>query len=135
MDREGVRVGGHGGRGRHRGLGAVPGRWRRLRAGPGTAARRGERGDRRSGGRGRRGERRVQPSPTLRPSHPACALHGRALYLYSRFTLRYMMEGLDETFCGCVFLGYHAEIATPGILSQTYNPRAIVGVRINGTTT
>jgi len=34
-----------------------------------------------------------------------------------------------------VFLGYHAAIATAGVLSHTYNPRAISGARINGITT
>src|SRR5256885_1595768 len=44
-EREGVCLGGPGRRGRHRRLGAVPRRRRRLRAGPGTVAGRGERGD------------------------------------------------------------------------------------------
>jgi D-amino peptidase len=56
-------------------------------------------------------------------------------YLSGRFKPRYMMEGLDETFDAAVFLGYHAAIATPGVLSHTYNPKAIAGVRLNGTTT
>jgi D-amino peptidase len=63
------------------------------------------------------------------------ALHGRAGYLSGRFKPRYMMEGLDETFDAALFLGYHAAIATPGVLSHTYNPRAIHEVRINGTVT
>jgi D-amino peptidase len=46
-----------------------------------------------------------------------------------------MMEGLDETFDGCLFLGYHAAIATPGVLSHTYNPRAVAGARLGGITT
>jgi len=56
-------------------------------------------------------------------------------YLSGRFKPRYMMEGLDATFDAAVFLGYHAAIATPGVLSHTYNPKAIAGVRLNGTTT
>jgi D-amino peptidase len=56
-------------------------------------------------------------------------------YLSGRFKPRYMMEGLDESFDAAVFLGYHAAIATPGVLSHTYNPKAVAGVRINGTTT
>jgi D-amino peptidase len=34
-----------------------------------------------------------------------------------------------------VFLGYHAAMASPGILSHTYDPRAIAEVRIGGTPT
>jgi D-amino peptidase len=66
---------------------------------------------------------------------PPAALGGRAGYLTGRFKPRYMMEGLDDSFTACVFLGYHAAIATPGVLSHTYNPRAITGARLNGTTT
>lgn len=64
---------------------------------------------------------------------PPAALVGRASYLSGRFKPRYMMEGLDETYHAAVFLGYHAAIATPGVLSHTYNPKAIANVRINGT--
>ncbi len=63
---------------------------------------------------------------------PPAALHGRASYVSGRFKPWYMMQGLDSTFDACVFLGYHAAIATPGVLSHTYNPRAIANVRLNG---
>ncbi len=63
------------------------------------------------------------------------ALPAPVSYLSGRFKPRYMMQGLDETFDAAVFLGYHAAIATPGVLSHTYNPKAVAGVRINGTTT
>lgn len=66
---------------------------------------------------------------------PPAALAGRAGYLSGRFKPWYMMQGLDETFHRAIFLGYHAAMATPGILSHTYNPRAIAEVRINGTAT
>jgi D-amino peptidase len=66
---------------------------------------------------------------------PPDQLAGRAAYLSGRFKPLYMMQGLDSSFQAAVFLGYHAAIGTPGILSHTYNPRAIAGVRINGTTT
>jgi D-amino peptidase len=62
---------------------------------------------------------------------PPGGLAGRASYLSGRFKPRYMMEGLDETFDAAVFLGYHAAIASPGVLSHTYNPRAIMNVRLN----
>jgi D-amino peptidase len=63
------------------------------------------------------------------------ALPAPVSYLSGRFKPRYMMEGLDGSFDAAVFLGYHAAIATPGVLSHTYNPKAVAGVRINGTTT
>jgi D-amino peptidase len=66
---------------------------------------------------------------------PPAALAGRAAYLSGRFKPAYMMEGLDESFDAIVFLGYHAAMATPGVLSHTYNPRAIANVRIGGVTT
>lgn len=66
---------------------------------------------------------------------PPAALAGRVAYVSGRFKPLYMMQGLDASFDAVVFLGYHAAIATPGVLSHTYNPRAIAGVRLNGTTT
>jgi D-amino peptidase len=65
---------------------------------------------------------------------PPDALAGRAAYLSGRFKPLYMMEGLDSSFDAIVFLGYHAAIGTPGVLSHTYNPRAIAGVRLAGAT-
>jgi D-amino peptidase len=66
---------------------------------------------------------------------PPDALAGRAGYLSGRFKPLYMMEGLDASFDAAVFLGYHAAIGTPGVLSHTYNPRAIAQVRMGGVTT
>ncbi len=66
---------------------------------------------------------------------PPDALAGRAAYLSGRFKPLYMMEGLDESFDAVVFLGYHAAIGTPGVLSHTYNPRAIAHVRLGGAMT
>ena len=66
---------------------------------------------------------------------PPEALHGRAAYLSGRFKPRYMMQGLDESFDAVVFLGYHAAMATSGVLSHTYNPRAIANVRLDGVVT
>jgi D-amino peptidase len=66
---------------------------------------------------------------------PPEALAGRARYLSGRFKPLYMMEGLDASFQAAVFLGYHAAIGTPGVLSHTYNPRAMAEVRLAGTTT
>jgi D-amino peptidase len=67
--------------------------------------------------------RNLDPS-TLPPS---------ASYLSGKFKPLYMMEGLDSSFDAVLFLGYHAAAPTPGVLSHTFNPRAIADVRINGT--
>jgi D-amino peptidase len=64
---------------------------------------------------------------------PPDRLAGRASYLSGRFKPLYMMEGLDSTYDAIVFLGYHAAIASPGVLSHTYNPKAVSNVRLNGT--
>jgi D-amino peptidase len=66
---------------------------------------------------------------------PPLALAGRAAYLSGRFKPLYMMEGLDASFDAVIFLGYHAAIGTPGVLSHTYNPRAIAEVRLGGVPT
>jgi D-amino peptidase len=49
-----------------------------------------------------------------------------------RFKPLYMMEGLDDTYDAVLLIGYHAAMPTSGILSHTYNPRAIADVSING---
>jgi D-amino peptidase len=66
---------------------------------------------------------------------PPEALQGRAGYLSGRFKPWYMMQGLDASYDACVFLGYHAAVASPGVLSHTYNPWAIANVRLGGTVT
>jgi D-amino peptidase len=66
---------------------------------------------------------------------PPAALAAGASYLTGRFKPLYMMEGLDGSYDAAVFLGYHAAMATPGVLSHTYNPRAIANVTLNGTVT
>jgi len=66
---------------------------------------------------------------------PPAALGARASYLSGRFKPLYMMEGLDASYDAIVCLGYHAAMTTPGVLSHTYNPRAIADVRLNGTVT
>jgi D-amino peptidase len=66
---------------------------------------------------------------------PPAVLGARASYLSGRFKPLYMMEGLDPSYDAVVFLGYHAAMATPGVLSHTYNPRAIANVTLNGTAT
>lgn len=65
---------------------------------------------------------------------PPDGLAGRASYLSGRFKPLYMMQGLDASFDAVIYLGYHAAAGTPGVLSHTYNPKAVTGVRLNGTT-
>jgi D-amino peptidase len=45
-----------------------------------------------------------------------------------------MMQGLDESFGAVLFVSYHGSMGSNGVLSHTYNPRAISAVRLNGTT-
>jgi D-amino peptidase len=76
----------------------------------------------------------VNDAHSVMRSLPPDALAGRASYLSGRFKPLYMMQGLDGSFDAVVYLGYHAAVGTPGVLSHTYNPRAVTGVRLNGVT-
>src|SRR5690242_14149477 len=67
----------------------------------------------------------VNDSHSVMRNLPPAALAGRAAYLSGRFKPRYMMEGLDGSCRAAIFLGYHAAMPTPGVLSHTYNPRAV----------
>ncbi len=64
---------------------------------------------------------------------PAGELHHRARYLSGRHKPLYMMEGLDGTFDAVFFVSYHGSMGSNGVLSHTYNPRAVSEVRLNGT--
>ncbi len=44
----------------------------------------------------------------------------------------YMMEGLDGSFSGVVFLGYHAPVGTMGNMDHTYSSGSIYRITING---
>jgi D-amino peptidase len=62
------------------------------------------------------------------------ALHGSAQYISGRHKPAYMMQGLDESFHAVFFVGYHGSMSgASSVLSHTYNPEAIRGVRLNGT--
>jgi D-amino peptidase len=59
---------------------------------------------------------------------------GGAQYISGRHKLRYMMEGLDDTFDAAFFVGYHGSISGgPSTMSHTYNPEVFAGARLNGT--
>jgi D-amino peptidase len=65
----------------------------------------------------------------LRPQE----LLGKAMLITGKHKPMYMMEGLDSSFDGICFVGYHGSIgAEQAILAHTYNPGAIWEVRING---
>lgn len=64
---------------------------------------------------------------------PADRLAGGASYLAGSRKPRYMMEGLDGSFDAILFVSYHAAAGQPGVLSHTYNPRAITQVRVDDT--
>ncbi|MBO0844357.1 MAG: M55 family metallopeptidase [Nocardioides sp.] len=66
---------------------------------------------------------------------PPGGLGAHASYLSGKYKPLYMMEGLDASYDAAVFLGYHAAMPSPGILSHTYNPRAIANVLLNDTLT
>jgi D-amino peptidase len=63
------------------------------------------------------------------------ALAGEASYLSGRHKPLYMTQGLDETCDVAFFVGYHGSMGSNGILSHTYNPKAVAGVRLNGLVT
>lgn len=68
----------------------------------------------------------------MRNLHPQ-ELLGKALLITGKHKPMYMMEGLDSSFDGVCFVGYHGSIgAEKAVLSHTYNPGAIWEVRING---
>ena len=58
---------------------------------------------------------------------------GEARYISGRHKPHYMMQGLDETFDGIFFVGYHGSISgPPSAMSHTYNPEVFSGAKING---
>lgn len=68
----------------------------------------------------------------MRNLHPQ-DLQGQATLITGRHKPLYMMEGLDSSFDGVLFVSYHGSIgAERAILSHTYNPRAVWEARING---
>jgi D-amino peptidase len=66
---------------------------------------------------------------------PAAELAGHASYIAGSHKPLYMMQGLDESFGACLFISYHGSAGAPAGLSHTYNPGAVVEVRLDGTIT
>jgi len=77
----------------------------------------------------------VNDSHSVMRNLPPASLHGRAGYLSGRHKPMYMMEGLDSSFDAVLFVSYHGSAGTSSVLSHTYNPASIAGVRLNGTVT
>jgi D-amino peptidase len=64
---------------------------------------------------------------------PPAELHGHATYIAGRHKPLYMMQGLDDSFDAVFYVSYHGSMgADPAVLSHTYNPRAVMEVRLNG---
>lgn len=61
------------------------------------------------------------------------ALTPPATYLSGRHKPDYMMQGLDQDVDAVFFVGYHGSISgAASVLSHTYNPEVISGVRLAG---
>ncbi|HVB54410.1 MAG TPA: M55 family metallopeptidase [Candidatus Acidoferrales bacterium] len=64
---------------------------------------------------------------------PPDQIHGEAEYCSGQHKPLYMMEGLDEDFDACFFIGYHGAVdGAASVLSHTYSPAAIQGATLNG---
>jgi len=66
---------------------------------------------------------------------PPGQLAGEASYISGSHKPLYMMQGLDSSFDAVLFISYHGSIGAPAGLSHTYNPRAVVEARLDGTVT
>jgi len=66
---------------------------------------------------------------------PPGQLAGEASYISGSHKPLYMMQGLDSSFDAVLFISYHGSVGAPAGLSHTYNPRAVVEARLNGTVT
>jgi D-amino peptidase len=66
---------------------------------------------------------------------PPGELAGGASYISGSHKPVYMMQGLDDSFDAVLFVSYHGSVGAPAGMSHTYNPRAIVEVRLDGVVT
>jgi len=66
---------------------------------------------------------------------PPAALAGQASYISGAHKPLYMMQGLDDSYDAVLFVSYHGSIGAAAGLSHTYNPRAVVEARLDGTVT
>ena len=77
----------------------------------------------------------VNDSHSTMRNLPARELAGQASYLSGSHKPLYMMQGLDASFDAVLFVSYHGSVGAPAGLSHTYNPRAVIEARIDGTVT
>ena len=77
----------------------------------------------------------VNDSHSAMRNLPPRALAGGASYISGSHKPLYMMQGLDDSFDMVLFVSYHGSVGAPAGLSHTYNPRAVVEVRLDGTVT
>jgi D-amino peptidase len=77
----------------------------------------------------------VNDSHSTMRNLPADEIAGGASYISGSHKPLYMMQGLDDSFGAVLFVSYHGSVGAAAGLSHTYNPRAVVEARINGTVT
>src|SRR5215471_13203284 len=72
----------------------------------------------------------VNDSHSTMRNLPAADLGAQASYIAGSHKPLYMMQGLDGSFGACLLISYHGSIGTAAGMSHTYNPRAVVEVRL-----
>ena len=77
----------------------------------------------------------VNDSHSTMRNLPPDALAGEASYISGSHKPLYIMQGLDDSFDAVLFVSYHGSVGAPAGLSHTYNPRAVVEARLDGTVT
>jgi D-amino peptidase len=77
----------------------------------------------------------VNDSHSTMRNLPPSELAGGASYISGSHKPLYMMQGLDGSFGAVLFVSYHGSVGAPAGLSHTYNPRAVVEARLDGTVT
>jgi D-amino peptidase len=77
----------------------------------------------------------VNDSHSTMRNLPPDELAGGASYISGSHKPLYMMQGLDDSFDAVLFVSYHGSVGAPAGLSHTYNPRAVIEARLDGTVT
>ena len=77
----------------------------------------------------------VNDSHSTMRNLPPDELLGGASYISGSNKPVYMMQGLDDSFDAVLFVSYHGSVGAPAGMSHTYNPRAVVEARLDGTVT
>ena len=77
----------------------------------------------------------VNDSHSTMRNLPPDELVGDASYLSGTHKPLYMMQGLDASFDAVLLVSYHGSMGAPAVLSHTYNPNAVMEVRLDGVVT